>query len=283
VTRLTVESAMECGACSHTGRVRENNEDSFRAERELNLFVLSDGMGGAVSGEVASRQTVDAVVTHCQEADVNPSVPYIGKPFDGVTPITNRLASGIRLASRIVNRAARKHEAHRGMGATVVAVRCVDERMSIAHVGDSRLYLLRDDRLEQVTQDHSVSGEHVRRGRNAKQDSEASGLQNLLTRAIGVEEGVEVDVNEEVVLGTDTLLLCSDGLTRELSDFEIATLLKETEDVQEAADRLVRLANEKGGGDNITAIVLRQRHLTTGLFSGIRRLGRWFWGPRAQT
>ena len=121
VSSLTAKAKIAFGASSHAGRVHENNEDSFRAEPALNVFVLSDGMGGMASGEVASRLTVDTVVTHCQEADVNPSTAFIGKRIDGVTPAANRLVSGIRLASRIVHQTARKNAEHQGMGATAVA------------------------------------------------------------------------------------------------------------------------------------------------------------------
>jgi len=143
------------------------------------------------------------------------------------------------------------------MGATVVAVRVADGRMSVAHVGDSRVYRLRDNNFEQLTQDHSYVGEQVRRGGMTREEAEASRLKNVLMRALGVEPDVEVDVSEEVLMDSDTILLCSDGLTRELTDAQIAEVLGEAEDSQEVADELVERAKRAGGGDNITAIVLR--------------------------
>jgi PPM family protein phosphatase len=159
------------------------------------------------------------------------------------------------------------------MGATVVVVRLVDERMSLAHVGDSRIYRMRGNELEQLTQDHSFVAEQVRNGRMTPEEARTSKLQNVLLRGLGIDATVEVDVNEELVMEGDTILLCSDGLTRDLSDDQIAAVLRENEDSQEAADRLIELAKQAGGGDNITAIVVRPAEKLTGKFS---RIGKWF-------
>jgi serine/threonine protein phosphatase PrpC len=268
--------AMEFGAQSDTGCVRENNEDSFRLAPEMNLFVLSDGMGGLAFGEVASRLAVDTVLAHCREAEADPSLPFAGECIDGISAASNRLASAIRLANEIVHRAALENGAGQRMGATVVAVRFADERMSLAHVGDSRAYRLRGGEFEQLTEDHSFVAEQMRRGRMTWQEAGSSTLQNVLVRALGIDPLVEVDVTEELVMEDDTVLLCSDGLTRELSDAQIAAVLGETDDAQEAAGRLVDFAKQAGGGDNITAIVLRHAAKPVGAFARIGRLGKWF-------
>jgi len=267
---------MEFGACSDTGCVRANNEDSYQAVPELNLFVLSDGMGGLEAGEVASRMAVEAIVTHVREAETNPSLPLTGDRIEGASETSNRLASAIRLANQVVHKAAEQNGNAQAMGATVVAVRFTGERMSLAHVGDSRAYRLRKDGLEQLTQDHSFVAEQLRRGVMTPDEAGSSTLQNVLVRALGVDAIVEVDVTEELVMEGDMILLCSDGLTRELSDAQIAAVLRETGDAQEAADLLIDLAKQAGGGDNITAILVRPSERAVRAFVRIGRLGKWF-------
>lgn len=266
---------LEFGARSDTGRVRENNEDSFRLAPELNLFVLCDGMGGRASGEVASRLAAETIVAHFREAESNPSLPLIGSRIDGASSAANRLGSAVRLANRAVHQAAQQNEAQAGMGATVVAVQFTDERMTIAHVGDSRAYRLRNGEIELLTRDHSFIAEQVRQGLMTAKEAAQSKLQNVLLRALGIDPDVEVEVSEELLMDGDTVLLCSDGLTHELSDEQIAAALCDSDEAQEAASRLVELANQAGGDDNTTVIVLR----STPKFAGaMARIGRWFKG-----
>jgi serine/threonine protein phosphatase PrpC len=266
---------MEFGVRSDVGRVRGNNEDSFRLAPELNLFVLSDGMGGQASGEIASRLAAETVVKHCREAQANPSLPFVGARIGGVSEASNRLASAVRLANQVVHTTAQKSQAQQGMGATLVAVQFDGERMSLGHVGDSRAYRLRSGEIEQLTQDHSFVAEQVRKGVMTPEEAGRSKLQSVLLRALGPDAEVEVDLTEELVMEGDTLLLCSDGLTREVSDAQIAAVLGDTEDEQDAASRLIDLANQAGGGDNITVIVLRSSLKPVGAFA---RIGRWFKG-----
>jgi PPM family protein phosphatase len=279
-TATEAPTVLEFGSRSDLGRVRENNEDSVLVAPELNLFAVSDGMGGLAAGELASRITVEAILEYCRRADGDPSLSLAGKSVEGVSKASNRLASAVRLANRAVHAAAAQDPTRRGMGATIVAVRFTDERMSIAHVGDSRAYRLRGEHLEQLTQDHSYIAEQVRRGLLSEQDAAQSNLQNVLIRALGVDPEVEVDIAEELVMEGDTILLCSDGLTRELSDTQIAAVLRGADGAQQAADRLVDFANQAGGGDNITAVVLRQGAKTAGLLGQIGRLGKRFIGSR---
>lgn len=271
---------IDYGARSDMGRVRENNEDSFRTAPEINLFVLSDGMGGQASGEVASRLATDSILAHCHEAESNPSLPLVGEPLPGLSEDSNRLASAIRFANLEIRQATQKHPEWRGMGATVVAVKLAGERMSLAHVGDSRAYRFRSGELEQLTQDHSFVAEQVRRGILTQEAAERSKLQNVLMRALGAEVEVDIDLEEQLLLEGDTVLLCSDGLTRELSNAQIAAVLKSACDAQIAADRLVDLANQAGGEDNITAIVLRRAAKPA---RGLTRIGRWFKGSQGKS
>ena len=264
---------MEFGARSDIGCVRENNEDSFRVAPEMNLFVLSDGMGGLASGEIASRLSVDCVVRHCGDARANPSLPLVGERIEGISEASNRLASAIRLANRAVHDAARERGNEGRMGATLVAVRIEGERLSIAHVGDSRIYRLRSGGFEQLTRDHSFVAEQMLYGRMTAEEASSSALQSVLIRAIGIEPEVSVDASDELLMEGDTFLLCSDGLTRELSDGQIAGVLGENEGAQWAADALVDLAKQAGGGDNITVIVVRRSPKPVGAFA---RIGKWF-------
>jgi len=266
---------LEFGAQSDRGCVRENNEDSYCAAPDLNLFVLSDGMGGLDCGEVASRLTVDTILEHCRKGQASASFPFTGLRIDGVSELTNRLASAVRVANHAVHSAAQHSAISRPMGATVVAVQFADERMSLANVGDSRVYRLRGEDFEQLTRDHSFVAEQMRQGRMTAQEADSSKLHNVLIRALGVDPEVEVDASEELVLEGDTVLLCSDGLTRELSDSQISAVLRETEDAQEATERLIDLAKQAGGGDNITAIVLRPAARLVGALGRVSRLGKW--------
>jgi serine/threonine protein phosphatase PrpC len=266
-------SAMEVGVRSDTGRVRENNEDSFRLAPELNLFVLSDGMGGLESGERASRLATETIVAHCRDAQADATLAVFGKHIEGVNDVSNRLASAIRLANQEIFQAAQDLGGKGGMGATIVAARFLEDRACIAHVGDSRAYLFRDEQLNQLTEDHSFVAEQVRRGIITLEQAGRSRMQNVLTRALGVEQNVDVEVTEELLREGDTYLLCSDGLFRELSEPQIAGVLLEATGAQEAADSLVEHANHAGGGDNITAIVLRYAPKAAGAMS---KIGRWF-------
>ncbi len=268
-------AGLEFGACSDMGCVRENNEDSYRLAPELSLFVLSDGMGGLAAGEVASRVAVDTVVEHCREAETNPALPFVGERIPGVSETSNRLASAARAANEAVHEAAKKIGAEQ-MGATLEAVRFTDERVSLVHVGDSRVYRLRGNQIEQLTQDHSFVAEQVRSGRMTAEEAEASHMRSVIVRALGIDPEVELDVSEELVMPGDTILLCSDGLTRELSDAQIAAMLAECargESPRDVADRLIDLAKEAGGGDNITAIVVRRVRKSAKPFA---RIANWF-------
>jgi protein phosphatase len=286
-------TSFDFGARSDTGRSRKNNEDSFRIAAELGLFILSDGMGGLDAGEVASKLTVETVYAHCRDAEADPNLPLEGEQAEGVSATSNRLASAIQLANKIIRAAGEQNTGEgsteagasgepnggsstsKGMGATVVALQFFGERVSVAHVGDSRAYRLRSGEFVQLTDDHSLVAQQVREGRMTEAEAEASPLKNVLMRALGVDSAVEVEVDEEIALEGDIYLLCSDGLTRELSDGQIAAVLGEQQNSQAAADQLIDLANQAGGGDNITAVVVRLGGKAGG---ALGKIGRWIKG-----
>jgi protein phosphatase len=229
-------------------------------------------MGGQAHGEVASKLAVQTIVTHCQQAENSRATPIFGEPQPDVSERTNRLTSAIHLANRKVYEAAAANAEQNGMGATIVAAWIEGQRLSLAHVGDSRAYLLRAGSLDQLTADHSLVAEKVRVGILTPQEADASELQSVLTRAVGTNATIQVDADEQMLLAGDSLLLCSDGLTRMVTDPEIASTLLTSTSAQEAADRLVELANENGGVDNVSVIVLRVLQKSEGV---LERLKVW--------
>jgi protein phosphatase len=238
----------------------------------LQVFIVSDGMGGEANGEVASALAVETVADYCQASLDNPQAPLAVETRSGLSARTNRLASALNLANRRIYESALQHPEQRGMGATIVAAWAEGSLLSIAHVGDSRIYLLRGGELQQLTADHSLVAEQVRSGLISKQQAEVSELQNVLTRALGPHAEVLIDAAEHPLQPGDAIALCTDGLTRMISDEELASVVATHPAPQDAADRLVELANENGGTDNITVIVVRIAPEPDGL---IDKLKRW--------
>ncbi len=258
------------GGVTDMGRVRTNNEDCYRIVEPLNLFVLSDGMGGEAHGEVASAMAVETVVKHCLDAEANPAATFISSVQPSWSAQTKRLATAVHLANENIFKSAEEHPEQHGMGATMTAAWIAGAKLSIAHVGDSRAYLLRGGSLLQLTRDHSLVAEQVRRGILTAAEAEQSDMQSVLLRALGAQEEIEVDAEEHTLFPRDVLLLCSDGLTRVVTEPEIAgTLQAETEPAR-AAEKLVELANERGGPDNITVVIVRLEKDSKGWFSWLR-------------
>jgi len=265
---------MKSGGISDVGRVRSNNEDCYRIVPDLGLLVLSDGMGGEAHGEIASALAVETVVKHCMEGENNPALPVFGETQAGWSARTKRLSSAVHLANKKIFESAAQHPEQSGMGATLTAVWVQENSLSLAHVGDSRAYILRTGALQQLTSDHSLVAEQVRRGILTTAQAEESEMQSVLLRALGANPDVEVDAEEQPLFPRDTLLLCSDGLTRMVMEPEIAGALQSEPDPVKAAERLVALANERGGADNITVIVASNGNESKRWFSWLRFGGR---------
>jgi len=262
------------GAVTDVGRVRTNNEDCFRVVAPLHLFVLSDGMGGEAHGEVASALAVETVVQHCIDGEKNAAVTLYGEPQPGWSDKTQRLSSAAHLANKKIFESAHQHPEQEGMGATLTAAWIDGSRLSIAHVGDSRAYLLRGGSLQQLTSDHSLVAEQVRQGILTPAEADASEMQSVLLRALGSQADIQVDAEEHALIARDILLLCSDGLTRMLIEPEIAATLQAEPDAIRAANKLVELANDRGGTDNITVVVVRIGAESRGWFSWMRPRAR---------
>jgi serine/threonine protein phosphatase PrpC len=243
---------------SDPGLRRTSNEDSFCTRADVGLFVVADGMGGHVAGEVASRMAVDAIQTFIQEtagADRNRTWPF---PFEPTISLeANRLKAAFRIANRQIGNASADSADLRGMATTASAVLAGRQHACVAHVGDSRIYAMRDGTLEQITQDHSWVEEQVRAGAMSESAARQHPWRNVVTRALSGGADPEIDVFELQLQPAERLLLCSDGLSGVVAHDEIARVLgNQMLDLQTACDRLIEAANAGGGPDNITALVL---------------------------
>lgn len=255
---------IEFGAKSDVGQVRKNNEDNYIIDEKVNLFVVCDGMGGHSSGEVASKLAVDVLSKNFAqtiEKDQKPDATQVvfGENNPKISPSANKLASSIRLANQVIFESARNYPQNQGMGTTVVAAYAKDDSHIICWVGDSRVYLIRHGRIQQITVDHSLVQEQVNKGLITDSQAETSEYKNILTRALGASENVEVDTIEIPPMDDDYLLLCSDGLTRMLTDEQIMNVFKKFDSPQEICDNLISQANQAGGRDNVTAVVAHKK------------------------
>ena len=252
------------------GQVRPHNEDAILLEPSLALYAVADGMGGHKGGEVASRICLDALKDYLLKA-VGGQAPLVGQADAAHSGAANLLGSAVRFANRAVFEAAFAKPEWRGMGTTIVAMLVKDNRAVIAHVGDSRAYLLRNGQFEQLTEDHSWIEEQVRAGLMSRDEALFAKGRNVLTRAIGLEEAVQVDLDEQELQPGDQLLLCSDGLFGMVADEEIAALVGVAGNPEAACRELVACANGRGGRDNIS-VVLVTLGAEKGLLAGMRRL-----------
>ncbi|MDD5629368.1 MAG: Stp1/IreP family PP2C-type Ser/Thr phosphatase [Elusimicrobia bacterium] len=251
---MSREHVWEFSGRTDAGCVRSNNEDSFGIDADLGLLVVADGMGGHNSGEVASELVVSTVRDEARRVLGGPASSE-PEPGDGVPSARCRRLEGfIKTANTLIYGKGRAFPKDAGMGTTVVAVLADGKSLSVAHVGDSRLYLFRGGVLTQLTEDHSLVGDQLRRGLITPEAAAHSALQNILTRAVGAEPEVLVDVAEHAVRPGDVLLLATDGLDKMVSDAELARVLARGLSPYEAADRLVDMARQAGGTDNITVV-----------------------------
>lgn len=235
---------------------RENNEDAYITVPELGLAVLADGMGGHLAGEVASGIAVDIVRRNLLDALA--SAPKDSDTDAGMSLEAQSIKAAIELANNAIHEASTTRPECAGMGATIVAAVFHGNKICIAHVGDSRLYRLRDGVFEQVTEDHSMIQELLRRGFITPEEARTSTNKNVVTRALGVDVDVQVEVSEQAVAADDLYLLCSDGLSDVLSDDAIRdALLAQRDDLDAVLRHLVQEVNARGGPDNVSIILVR--------------------------
>ncbi|MEW5705628.1 MAG: Stp1/IreP family PP2C-type Ser/Thr phosphatase [Actinomycetota bacterium] len=245
-------------ALTDVGKKRNLNEDSYLANGTI--FAVADGMGGHRAGEVASVIALDAL--------------RAGLGRRTKDPAEKRLVDAIKFANKKVREKAIRDRTRFGMGTTLTAAFLHGEKLYIGHVGDSRIYLLRDGKLKKLTNDHSLVAQMVESGQLKPEEAEVHPHKSIITRAIGSEADVEVDILIEDVMDNDRFLLCTDGLTTMLTDDEIAEVLRDIDDLNSACRELVDWANDRGGNDNITVILLESKREPSACFGRLWRTRR---------
>ena len=246
---------IEAFGSSNIGRLRQGNEDSFAVLHHLGLFMVADGMGGAAAGEVASRMAIDCV----REAFENPDMTWpawVSARSPGGQE-ASLLVAGIQRANTHIFNISQRYPDKRGMGTTFAGLLALDDRLVIVHVGDSRVYRLRGRRLDLLTEDHSMLNAFIQAGMWDPEEADTFPHRNAITRAVGVDDELEVDTRVDVPHPGDTYMLCSDGLHGVLDDRQLATVLLKEEDLTVAVARLIELANDNGGPDNVTVVLVR--------------------------
>jgi PPM family protein phosphatase len=236
---------------------RTHNEDNFSIIEESGLYIVADGMGGHASGEVASKMAVDSLKEFFAATANDPERTWPYKMDRSKGYEENRLITGIKLANLRIYESAQRDPRQRGMGTTIVAFFAVEDGIYVAHVGDSRSYRIRDGKIEQLTEDHSLLNDYIKMKRLTAEEIANFPHKNVIVRALGMKDTVKVDTRYEQPKAGDVFLLASDGLSGPVSDPEILEIVMGATDLKTAASRLIARANENGGPDNITVVLCR--------------------------
>jgi serine/threonine protein phosphatase PrpC len=242
---------------TNVGRKREINEDSIHVPVDQRLAIVADGMGGHSSGEVASRLAVDIVVDYFQQTAEQQTLTWPFKVDRDIRADVNRMIVGVKLANVEIWERAQRESRMKGMGTTFVGCYFLDDAIIVAHVGDSRCYRLRAGELTQLTEDHSLINDYIRMKRMTAEEAENWPHKNVVVRALGMKEAVQVDIQTEQPRIGDCYILCSDGLSGMITDDTIAHVVQQERDLDRACERLIDLANENGGVDNISVVLAR--------------------------
>jgi len=248
---------IEFAGDTHVGHKRDTNQDALLVLPGEDLFVVADGMGGHLSGEVASGLAVETMKDFFVDSGEDSDITWPFRTESEHGPEANRLIVSIKLANLRVFEASQSDRQYKGMGTTVVAALRAGEELLIGHVGDSRAYRLSGGSLEQITEDHSLLNDFKKNIRMSQEDEERFPYKNIIVRALGMKDTVDVDIYRLRPLPGDELLLCSDGLTGEVEDESIRRVLLEEQNLTRACSRLITMANDAGGKDNITVVALR--------------------------
>ena len=247
-------TTLRAGGCSDRGPVRRTNEDALFIDEALGLLIVADGMGGHAAGEVASRLAVEAVVGFIRRTHEDPEQSWPYGVDSTLSFNANRLRTAVHLANRRVFREAESHDDYTGMGTTIVAALVLDNLLSIAHVGDSRMYYASKSELVQLTRDDSWAA-RVLVQPAAAASAEPHPMRNVLTNVLGARDSTDIHIQERPIAPGDLFLLCTDGLHGSLDDKAIQSVLTAQGAVERTAEALVRTAIERGSRDNVTALV----------------------------
>jgi len=250
---LRIEVAGE----TNVGMKRTHNEDNFSILEDAGLYIVADGMGGHASGEVASKMAVDALREFFAATAQDPERTWPYKMDRSKGYEENRLITGIKLANLRIYESAQRDPRQRGMGTTIVTMFAVEDGVYVAHVGDSRGYRIRDGKIEQLTEDHSLLNDYIKMKRLTPEEIANFPHKNVIVRALGMKDTVKVDTVYEQPRAGDTYLLCSDGLSGPVTDPDMLDIVTSSADLKTAASRLIQRANEHGGPDNITVVLAR--------------------------
>lgn len=254
---------LEIASATDAGSIRTHNEDNLAADCELGLLVLADGMGGYKAGDVASSIATGLVMDYLKSMLMEKGLA--SEAFEGKSPEVMAIASTIQKTNLAIYKTAQTHAQYNGMGTTLVLMLLRYDRATVAHVGDSRLYRLRQGRLELLTQDHSLLQEQVELGLISSEDARVSHNRNLVSRALGVTEKIEADITQHTVQVDDVYLLCSDGLNDMVDDADIELALNELQvNLPLAANHLIQMAIDNGGHDNISVLIAKVQSGSTG-------------------
>jgi serine/threonine protein phosphatase PrpC len=250
---LRIEVAGE----TNVGMKRTHNEDNFSILEESGLYIVADGMGGHASGEVASKMAVDALREFFAATANDPERTWPYKMDRSKGYEENRLITGIKLANLRIYESAQRDPRQRGMGTTIVTMFAVEDGVYIAHVGDSRIYRVREGKIELLTEDHSLLNDYIKMKRLTPEEIANFPHKNVIVRALGMKDTVKVDTRFEQPRAGDVYMLCSDGLSGPVTDEEMQTVCAQTTDLKLAAAKLIERANANGGPDNITVVLAR--------------------------
>jgi len=254
---VDLSQVLEIASHTDAGMVRSHNEDSIASVADKGLVVLADGMGGYNAGEVASGMATTVLTTELRQL-LEDHAPHEVDPQSGQKAALKMLQQQIAKTNTSIYQASQSQRQYAGMGTTLVVALFYDNKVMVAHIGDSRLYRMRGDEFNQVSKDHSLLQEQIDAGMLTKEQAERSSNKNLVTRALGIDPAVEPEIHEYDTRPGDIYLLCSDGLSDMVSDEDIGMTLKALgANLNLAAQQLVQMANDNGGRDNVSVILIR--------------------------
>lgn len=271
---------IKASGITDVGLKREGNEDSYSTEDSLGLYVVADGMGGHVAGEVASRIAVEMVNKSFQRwiAEKASENDLYGPPDDSLTLWGNYILSSIRMANKIVYELATEHKQYHGMGTTIVILLVTPTLIIAANVGDSRIYMVRDGKLERLSRDHTFVGEQIEMGLMTEEESETSHMKHILTKNFGSAEEVEPDIFEMEPNNNDRFVLCTDGLTDLVEDEEILEMTNNEDDPDILCHKFLDTVLKRGAHDNTTVVSVYLTDMKRPRTGSLRKIGLFLSG-----